>query len=198
MPAEAAPQAGLALPTGHFSAPRYAGLMKPTQPTSTAMSEGWRCIPTSTDSCRRNKAATSRPCARSAPAATLALDVVRVPQLRGLGASAMSQRYAIAGIEEAAAYVAHPVLGPRLVACCEAALDSDVGVQAMFGAPDDLKLRSCATLFAVAAPEVAVFGRLLAEKFDGDWDRRTLELLGHPDDADSSSRHPREGGDPPT
>ncbi len=120
------------------------------------------------------------------------------PQLRGLGASAMSQRYAIAGIEEAAAYVAHPVLGPRLVACCEAALDSDVGVQAMFGAPDDLKLRSCATLFAVAAPEVAVFGRLLAEKFDGDWDRRTLELLDHSNDADSSSRHPREGGDPAT
>ena len=120
------------------------------------------------------------------------------PQLRGLGASAMSQRYAIAGIEEAAAYVAHTVLGPRLVACCEAVLDSDVGVQAMFGAPDDLKLRSCATLFAVAAPEVAVFGRLLAEKFDGDWDRRTLDLLDHSNDADSSSRHPREGGDPAT
>ena len=118
------------------------------------------------------------------------------PQLRGLGASAMSQRYAIAGIEEARAYMAHPVLGPRLVACCEAVLDSDVGVHAMFGTPDDLKLRSCATLFAAAAPEVAVFGRLLAEKFDGDQDRRTLELLGHSNAQDSSSRHRREGGDP--
>jgi len=120
------------------------------------------------------------------------------PQLRGLGASAMSQRYAIAGIEEARAYVAHPVLGPRLVTCCEAVLDSDVSVQTMFGAPDDLKLRSCATLFAVSAPDVAVFGRLLSEKFDGDRDRRTLDLLGHSNDAQSPSRHPREGGDPVT
>jgi uncharacterized protein (DUF1810 family) len=118
------------------------------------------------------------------------------PQLRGLGASAMSQRYAIAGVEEARAYMAHTVLGPRLVACCEAVLDSDVGVHAMFGTPDDLKLRSCATLFAAAAPEVAVFGRLLAEKLGGDLDRRTLELLGHPNVADSSSRRPREGGNP--
>jgi uncharacterized protein (DUF1810 family) len=120
------------------------------------------------------------------------------PQLRGLGASAMSQRYAIAGIEEARAYMAHPVLGPRLMACCEAVLDSGVGVQAMFGAPDDLKLRSCVTLFAMAAPDVAVFGRLLAEKFDGDRDRRTLELLGHPHGAKSPGRHHREGGDPVT
>ena len=120
------------------------------------------------------------------------------PQLRGLGASAMSQRFAIADIGEARAYVAHAVLGPRLVACCEAVLDSDVGVQAMFGAPDDLKLRSCATLFAVAAPDVAVFGRLLTEKFDGDRDRQTLDLLGHSNDAESPNRHPREGGDPVT
>ncbi|MBC7988682.1 MAG: DUF1810 domain-containing protein [Luteimonas sp.] len=110
------------------------------------------------------------------------------PQLRGLGASAMSQRYAITAIEEATAYVAHPVLGPRLVACCEAVLDSEIGVQAMFGTPDDLKLRSCATLFAAAAPEVAVFGRLLAEKLDGDRDQRTLELLGHSNDAKSPSQ----------
>ena len=120
------------------------------------------------------------------------------PQLRGLGASAMSQRYAIAGIEEARAYMAHPVLGPRLIACCEAVLDSDVGVQAMFAAPDDLKLRSCATLFAEAAPDVAVFGRLLAEKFEGDRDRRTLELLGRSDGEKSPDRHRREGGDPVT
>ena len=120
------------------------------------------------------------------------------PQLRGLGASAMSQRYAIAFIEEARAYAAHPVLGPRLVACCEAVLDSDAGVQAMFGAPDDLKLRSCATLFAVAAPEVDVFGRLLADKFGGDWDPRTLDLLGYSNGAKFPGRHPREGGDPVT
>jgi uncharacterized protein (DUF1810 family) len=120
------------------------------------------------------------------------------PQLRGLGASAMSQRYAIADIEEARAYMAHPVLGPRLVACCEAVLDSDVDVHLMFGAPDDLKLRSCATLFAVAAPDVAVFGRLLAEKFEGDPDRRTLELLDHANDAKPPRRHPHEGGDPVT
>ena len=120
------------------------------------------------------------------------------PQLRGLGASAMSQRYAIADIEEARAYVAHPVLGPRLIACCAAVLDSYVGVHAMFGAPDDMKLRSCATLFAVAAPDVAVFGRLLAEKFEGDWDPRTLDLLGHSTNAKFPDRHPREGGDPVT
>jgi len=120
------------------------------------------------------------------------------PQLRGLGASAMSQRYAIAGIEEARMYMAHPLLGPRLVACCEAVLDSDARVQEMFGRPDDLKLNSCATLFAVAAPDAAVFGQLLAEKFDGAWDRRTLELLGHSNDTKFTGRLPREGGDPVT
>jgi uncharacterized protein (DUF1810 family) len=100
------------------------------------------------------------------------------PQLDGLGSSATAQRYAIKSRVEAAAYLAHPVLGPRLVEVCEAA----VGVEGrsafqMFGSPDDLKLRSCATLFAQVSPPGSVFERLLARYFDGEPDARTLRLL---------------------
>jgi uncharacterized protein (DUF1810 family) len=100
------------------------------------------------------------------------------PQLTGLGASAMSQRYAISGIAEARAYLQHPVLGPRLVECAEAVL----GVQGrsahdIFGSPDDVKLRSCATLFAAASPPGSVFEQLLDRYFDGERDPVTLRLL---------------------
>lgn len=99
------------------------------------------------------------------------------PQLRGLGASSMSERYAISGLAEARACLAHPVLGPRLVECCEAVLASDESAHAMFGSPDDMKLRSCATLFSLATPEQPVFEELIADKFGGALDQRTLQLL---------------------
>jgi uncharacterized protein (DUF1810 family) len=100
------------------------------------------------------------------------------PQLAGLGVSAMSRRYAIVSLEEADAYLRHPVLGPRLRACAEAALGVDGrSALAIFGSPDDLKLRSCATLFAQVSPAGSVFHRLLERYFAGEPDQATLRLL---------------------
>jgi uncharacterized protein (DUF1810 family) len=101
------------------------------------------------------------------------------PQIAGLGFSEASRRYAIRSAAEARAYLAHPLLGPRLIECFEAAL----GVEGrtaheIFGSPDDLKFRSCATLFAGVAPPGSVFQQALDKYFDGEGDPRTLELLG--------------------
>jgi uncharacterized protein (DUF1810 family) len=101
------------------------------------------------------------------------------PQIDGLGFSSMARRYAIKSLDEARAYLDHPVLGPRLVEITEAALAVEGrSAHEIFGSPDDMKLRSCATLFARAASEGAVFNRLLDRFFDGKPDVRTLELLG--------------------
>ena len=99
-------------------------------------------------------------------------------QFAGLGASPLSQHYAIKSVAEAEAYLRHPVLGPRLVDCCEAVL-AVKGRTAfeIFGSPDDLKLRSCATLFAQVSPAGSVFERLLARYFPDGPDDRTLLLL---------------------
>ena len=100
------------------------------------------------------------------------------PQVKGLGFSATSQHFAIRSAAEARAYLAHPVLGPRLVECAEAALSIEgQTAREIFGSPDDLKLRSSATLFASVSPDGSVFHRLLDKYFDGQPDRRTLELL---------------------
>ncbi len=100
------------------------------------------------------------------------------PQLAGLGSSGMSRRFAIRDITEARAYLDHPVLGPRLVACAEAVLGVTLRTaHEIFGSPDDLKLRSCATLFAAAAPAGSVFERLLAKYYAGQPDDRTVQLL---------------------
>jgi len=101
------------------------------------------------------------------------------PQFDGLGFSSTSRRYAIKSIAEAEAYLRHPVLGPRLVECCDAV----VGVEGrpasdIFGSPDDMKLRSCATLFARVAAPGSVFERLLGKYFGGVPDERTLHLMG--------------------
>ncbi|MBN9523635.1 DUF1810 domain-containing protein [bacterium] len=100
------------------------------------------------------------------------------PQLAGLGSSPTAVRYAIRSAAEARAYLAHPVLGPRLVACAEAALAVE-GRSAtdVFGTPDDLKLRSCATLFAHVSPAGSVFDQLLAKYFGGEPDGETLRRL---------------------
>ncbi len=103
------------------------------------------------------------------------------PQVRGLGASPTSRHFAIEGREEAAAYLAHPVLGPRLVACAEALLGLEgKSAREILGSPDDLKLRSCATLFAEVAPPGSVFRKLLDKYFEGRPDAATLRLLGAP------------------
>ena len=102
------------------------------------------------------------------------------PQCRGLGFSATSRRFAISGIAEARAFLDHPVLGPRLVECFEAVLASGHSARDMFGYPDDMKLQSCATLFAAAAPELPIFQRVLTDKYAGQRDERTLEFLAGP------------------
>ena len=101
------------------------------------------------------------------------------PQVHGLGYSAMSQRYSIKSIAEAEAYLHHPVLGRRLVECCEAVLGVEGhSANDIFGSPDDMKLRSCATLFAQVSSPGSVFERLLSKYFQGERDERTLRLLG--------------------
>ncbi len=100
------------------------------------------------------------------------------PQLAGLGFSPTAQRYAIASEAEARAYLAHPVLGPRLVRVCVAALEVEGRSAAeVFGSPDDLKLRSSATLFAAVSPPGSVFQQVLDQYFGGKPDERTLHLL---------------------
>lgn len=100
------------------------------------------------------------------------------PQLAGLGRSEMAQRYAIASADEAAAYLAHPLLGARLRECAtivaglEAAAIDDV-----FAPPDDMKFHSSMTLFADVAPDEAVFQDCIDRWFDGAPDRNTLALL---------------------
>jgi uncharacterized protein (DUF1810 family) len=101
------------------------------------------------------------------------------PQFDGLGSSPMAQRYAIKSLAEAEAYLRHPLIGPRLVTCIEAALGvEDRSAHDIFGSPDDMKLRSCATLFACVTPPGSVFDRLLAKYYGGMRDENTLRLLG--------------------
>jgi len=100
------------------------------------------------------------------------------PQLRGLGHSSTSRLYGILSGDEAHAYLSHDVLGPRLIAVCEAALAVEGrSATEMFGKPDDMKLRSCATLFAHVSNADSVFHKILDKYFDGKSDRRTVQLL---------------------
>jgi uncharacterized protein (DUF1810 family) len=101
------------------------------------------------------------------------------PQFEGLGFSSTSKRYAIKTLAEAEAYLAHPILGPRLVECAEAALSVEGKTASqIFGSPDDMKLKSCATLFACVSPEGSVFHRLLAKYYQAERDEKTLQLVG--------------------
>ncbi len=100
------------------------------------------------------------------------------PQIDGLGVSATSRRYAIKSLSESVAYLRHPVLGPRLTTCAEAALSIEGRTAGeIFGWPDEMKLQSCATLFARMSPAGSVFERLLGKYFQGEYDRKTLHLL---------------------
>lgn len=100
------------------------------------------------------------------------------PQIAGLGRSGMAQRYALGGVDEARAYVAHPVLGPRLVECARAltALDTEDAGQ-VFGGIDAMKLHSSMTLFARAAPEQPVFREVLDHYFGGAEDEATTSRV---------------------
>ena len=103
------------------------------------------------------------------------------PQFEGLGFSLMSRRYAIRTVAEAEAYLRHPVLGPRLMECAEAVLAiHGSSAEQILGHPDDMKLRSCMTLFARIAPTGSVFTQVLEAYFRGVPDPRTLELIAAP------------------
>ena len=100
------------------------------------------------------------------------------PQIDGLGRSATAVLYAIKSIEEARAFLQHPLLGPRLLESTEAVLAVEGrSVGQIFGAPDDMKLQSSMTLFAQVAPD-SVFVRVLAKYFAGKQDAATLRILG--------------------
>jgi uncharacterized protein (DUF1810 family) len=105
------------------------------------------------------------------------------PQYDGLGFSATSRHFSIKSVAEAEAYLKHPVLGPRLLECAAAV----VGVERrsaheIFGSPDDMKLRSCATLFSHVSPPGSVFEHVLEKYFQSNPDAKTLQLLGVSED----------------
>ncbi len=100
------------------------------------------------------------------------------PQLRALGQSPTAKRYGIASLTEAQAYIAHPVLGPRLVECTKLVQAiHGRSVRDIFGSPDDMKFRSSMTLYTRAQPGTPEFDAALDQYFDGVPDQRTLDLL---------------------
>jgi uncharacterized protein (DUF1810 family) len=100
------------------------------------------------------------------------------PQFQGLGHSETARRYSIRSVAEAVAYMEHPILGPRLRECFEALLALEGrSAHEIFGSPDDLKLNSCATLFAHVSEPGSVFGSVLDRYFDGAPDDKTLKLM---------------------
>jgi len=102
-----------------------------------------------------------------------------LPQLRGLGTSRLSDYYGIASLDEARAYLAHPVLGPRLAACVRAiGSHPPHSADKILGPLDAAKYRSCLTLFKQAAPSDALFAEALVHSFAGQEDQQTLRRLG--------------------
>ena len=100
------------------------------------------------------------------------------PQLAGLGRSSTAQHYALASLDDARNYLAHPILGPRLIEC--AALVNGVEgrpAHEIFGYPDDLKFHSSMTLFALAQPDDPTFAYAIDKYFDGMLDQLTTERL---------------------
>lgn len=105
------------------------------------------------------------------------------PQFDGLGFSPMAHYYAVKSIAEARSYLNHPTLGPRLQECMAALLAIEGrSAYEILGSPDDLKLRSCATLFAAISMEGSVFERVLTKYYQGEPDCKTLQLISvqHP------------------
>ena len=105
-----------------------------------------------------------------------------LPQLRGLGHSAMAHRYGLASLDEARAYWQHPVLGARLRECCEALLAvQGRTAREIMGSPDDFKLCSCLTLFEVVDSGEVIFAELQEKYFGGRRDEQTLGLIAGED-----------------
>ena len=101
------------------------------------------------------------------------------PQIVGLGLSSTSRFYAIADLEEARAYMQHPMLGAHMIEICGVLLGLSANdAEDVMGYPDDLKLRSSMTLFSQAVPSVKIFQQVLDKYFDGKMDQKTLEILG--------------------
>jgi len=101
------------------------------------------------------------------------------PQIAGLGHSDISKFYAMKNKEEAQAYLNHPILGSRLIEICSESIKLPISnANQIFGGPDDLKLRSCATLFAALPGTSPVFQQVLDKFFDGEGDEKTLEIIG--------------------
>lgn len=100
------------------------------------------------------------------------------PQIKGLGRSATSRRFSISSIDEAKAYLEHPILGPRLRECTQLVIDGEGRTaEQIFGYPDYLKFRSCMTLYGHADPDDPVFIDALAKYFAGEPDPLTIEAL---------------------
>jgi uncharacterized protein (DUF1810 family) len=100
------------------------------------------------------------------------------PQVSGLGHSPMAQHYAISGLAEAEAYLAHPLLRRRLLECAQTLTELDTAdPERVFGPMDAQKLQSSMTLFAAAAPDEPVFRTVLDQYFDGDLDKGTTSRL---------------------
>jgi uncharacterized protein (DUF1810 family) len=100
------------------------------------------------------------------------------PQITGLGHSEMAQQFAIGSLDEAKAYLQHPILGPRLRACTQLVLDvNGRSAEEIFGYPDHLKFRSCMTLFLATDTDNTIFNDALLKYFDGKPDTLTLDLL---------------------
>jgi uncharacterized protein (DUF1810 family) len=100
------------------------------------------------------------------------------PQVQ-LGHSEMSVRYAISGLDEARAFMQHPVLGKRLIECAKAVVECPIADPAeIFGSTDAMKLHSSATLFSLIAEEGSLFHQILNKFFSGKADRNTLAKLG--------------------
>jgi uncharacterized protein (DUF1810 family) len=100
------------------------------------------------------------------------------PQIQGLGYSPAARKFAICSLQEARAYLEHPALGPRLRKCCRLVnLVEGQSIGEIFGYPDDLKFRSCMTLFAHATSENHVFQAALEKYFGGEFDPLTLDRL---------------------
>lgn len=101
------------------------------------------------------------------------------PQIDGLGASPTARRFALRSLDEARAYLDHPLLGPRLRQCCEILLALEGrSAEQIFGYPDVMKLKSSLTLFSRAAEDAGPFVALLEKYYGGEEDPRTLALLG--------------------
>ena len=100
------------------------------------------------------------------------------PQLKGLGRSQMAEEYGIASRAEAEAYLRHPTLGPRLFECTQLVnAVSHRSIDNILGYPDNLKFRSCMTLFSLVSPKDGIFQQALEKYFGGQLDERTVQLL---------------------